>query len=60
MTNKEYLEMQLRLSVQEYGETDPVTLEIKRQLAEIEQRKLSGQDPQLLQFVAGFRKGKEK
>jgi hypothetical protein len=40
MTNKEYLEMELRLSVQKPGEDDPVTMNVKRQL----------------QFQAGFRK----
>ena len=40
MTNKEYLEMELRLSVQKLGEDDPVTMNVKRQL----------------QFQAGFRK----
>jgi hypothetical protein len=38
MTNKEYLDMELRLSVQKFGGEDPVTLGIKRQLREIEER----------------------
>jgi hypothetical protein len=37
VTNKEYLEMELQLSVQKFGEEDPVTLGIKRQLREIEE-----------------------
>jgi hypothetical protein len=56
---KEYLEIELRLSVQKFGEDDPVTLGIKRQLQEIEHRTLSGQSPEILQFQAGFRKAKE-
>ena len=60
MTNKEYLEMELRLSVQKFGEDDPVTLGINRQLREIEERsnaaKLSQAAPKFLCFHAGFRK----
>ena len=29
MNNKEYLEMKLQMSVQKFGESDPVTLGIK-------------------------------
>jgi hypothetical protein len=60
MTNKKYLEMELRLSVRKFGENDPVTLGIKRQLQEIEQRTLSGQSPEILQFQAGFRAHRRK
>jgi hypothetical protein len=38
MTNKEYLEMELQLSVQKFGENDPVTLNLKPQLRKIEER----------------------
>ena len=54
MTNKEYLEMELRMSVQEYGEDAPVTQNIKRQLREMQEK----QPPYLQQFQAGFRKAK--
>ena len=37
-----------------------VTRELERQIEEIEQSKLSGQSPQLLQFGAGFRQGRRK
>lgn len=53
-------EMKLRLSVQKFGENDPVTLGIKRQIDEIDQEKLSGQGAQMQLFEAGFRKGKER
>jgi hypothetical protein len=43
MNNEEYLEIELRYSVQKYGEDDPVTMNLKRQL----------------QFQAGFRKAKQ-
>lgn len=59
MTNKEYLEMKPQMSVQEYGENAFVSLNLKRQIDEIEPGKLSGQRPQTLLFEAGFRKGKE-
>jgi hypothetical protein len=64
MTNKEYLEMELRLSVQQFGEDDPVTLNLKRQLREIEEQSSavrlgSPTASEFLQFHAGFRKGKK-
>jgi hypothetical protein len=43
MTHLESLRRQLQYSVEKYGESDPVTLGIKRQIDEIEQSKLSGQ-----------------
>ena len=56
MANKEYLEMLLQENVQLFGEDAPSTLDLKRQLREIERRKLSDHGPQLLAFQAGFRK----
>jgi hypothetical protein len=55
MTNKENLQSLLQRSVQLYGEDALVTLNLKRQLREIEEERLSGQDPQRLQFQTGFR-----
>ena len=73
MTNKELLETLLRRNVELFGEDARSTLDLKRQLAEIEQRQsLSEQEqrpgessakqagPYLQQFMAGFRKGKRK
>ena len=64
MTNKEYLEMELQLSVQKFGEEDPVTLGTKRQLREIEERSGAAtlESPtasEFLQFQAGFRRAKQ-
>ena len=59
MGNRIYLQMQLQKAVRKYGENAPVTLEIKRQIAQIERSKLSGQYPQLLQVLASFRKVKQ-
>ena len=59
MTNKQYLEMELRYSVQKFGENAPVTQGIKRQLREIEQsRIISPSALEMQQFQAGFRKAK--
>jgi hypothetical protein len=55
MTNKMYLQMQLQKAVRKYGENAPVTVEIRRQIKEL---KLSGEKPQMLQFLASFRKAK--
>ena len=70
MTNKEHLQKLLQRNVQLFGEDAPSTLDLKRQLREIEQRQsLSEQEqrpgessakqagPYLQQFMAGFRKG---
>jgi hypothetical protein len=59
MANRIYLQMQLQKAVRKYGENAPVTLEIKRQIDQIERSKLSGQYPQLLQALASFRKVKQ-
>ena len=60
MTNKANLTMLLQDSVRMYGEDDPVTLGIKRQLREIEERSSAArlESPtasEFLQFQAGFR-----
>ena len=60
MTNLEGLKMQLQYAMEKYGEDAFVTRELERQIEEIEQSKPSGQSPQLLQFAAGFRKGRKK
>jgi hypothetical protein len=64
MTNKEYLEMELQLSVQKFGENDPVTLNLKPQLREIEERSgaatlESRTASEFLQFQTGFRRAKQ-
>jgi hypothetical protein len=70
MTLLESLQMRLQLSVEEYGETAPVTLAIKQELSEIESELKSRQErPQspgrsertseLLSFHVGFRKAKD-
>jgi hypothetical protein len=58
MTNKMYLQMQLQKAVRRYGENAPATVEIRRQIKEIKQLRLSGEKPQMLQFLARFRKAK--
>ena len=58
ITNPHSLKMLLQYAVEKYSENARSAPDLKRQLAEIEQRQLSGNDPQLLQFEAGFRKGK--
>jgi hypothetical protein len=55
MTNKENLQHLLQLNVQLFGENARSTLDLKRQLDEMEQKKSSGQSPQILAFQAGLR-----
>jgi hypothetical protein len=59
MTSREHLQKHLQKSVELFGENDPSTLDLKRQLQDMEQEELSDQSPQMLQFQAGFRKAKE-
>ncbi len=60
MTHLENLQAQLRMSAQKCGENDPLTLELKQRVEEMQQRMLSGDG--LLDtgegqhFHAGFRK----
>jgi hypothetical protein len=58
MTHLESLRRQLQYAVEKYGENAFVSLNLKRQIDEIEQSRLSGQAPQIQQFQAGFRKAK--
>jgi hypothetical protein len=60
MTSKEYLEIKLRYGLQKYGTDAPVILGIRRQLSEMKKSLAAGQNPpEILQFHAGFRKGKK-
>jgi hypothetical protein len=52
MTHLESLRRQLQYAVEKYGENAFVSLNLKRQIDEIEQSRLSGQAPQIQQFQA--------
>ena len=62
MTRLENLQAQLRMSAQKCGENEPLTLELKQRVEEMQQRILSGDglldtgEGGLQHFHAGFRK----
>ena len=46
------------IAVQKYGENEPLVSELRRKIDEVGQLKLSGQDPQILEFQADFHEKK--